>query len=51
VDNARSELAVRSVKKRTQQRHQEDEAASPEALGKCLRIPRKKGDRPDYGQV
>ena len=47
----RGKLAVRGIKKRTQQGHQEDQPAPPEALGERLGIPRKERHGLDHGQV
>ena len=44
-------FAVGSVKKRPQNRHQEDQAAAAKPFGKGLRIPGKECHRPDDGQV
>ena len=51
MHRAGSKLAVRGIKKRPQQRHQEDLPAPPEALGEGLGIPGKKGHGFDHGQV
>ena len=51
MDCPGSKLAIRGIKKRSQQRHQEDLPPPPESFGKGLRIPGKESHRPDYGQV
>src|SRR5690349_7273776 len=48
---AGSELAVRSVQKRTQHGHQEDKSPPAKALGKGLSVPREECHWPDDGQV
>ena len=51
VNHPGGEFAVGGVEKWTQHGHQKDEAATPEALGKGLRVPGKESDWPDDGQV
>src|SRR5450755_3611593 len=50
VHHPRGKYSIRCVQNGTQRSHQQYQPASHPALGKCLRVPCKKPDRPHRGQ-